>query len=148
MILAVNITQRDERLKTLEYEYKKAIYLNIYSVNLKPVEKARKSFSALELFQIAISNKKKANLSLKYILNLESIALKFIAFLNDSELKRNIENIGRNRIQEFLNNFGSTASYYRIVRRYLKAIYPEINSIPMIYQFLTILINARLLLLT
>lgn len=124
---ASSISQRDDQLKTLEYEYKKAIDLNIYPVNLKPVEKARKTFSALELFQTAISNKKKANLSPKYILNLESITLKFIAFLNESELKGNIENIGRNRIQEFLNNFGSTASYYMIVRRHLKAIYSEIN---------------------
>lgn len=124
---ASTISQRDEQLKTLEYEYKKAIDLNIYPVNIKSVEKAKKSFSAFELFQIAISNKKKANLSPKYVLNLESITLKFIAFLNDSELKGNIENIERNRIQEFLNNFGSTASYYMIVRRHLKAIYSEIN---------------------
>src|SRR5690606_33766824 len=67
------------------------------------------------------------NLTPKYVNNLERISKKLKNYLSDKELKGNINNLSRQRIQEFINLFNSSASHYMIIRRHLKALFSEID---------------------
>ncbi|QQD15229.1 tyrosine-type recombinase/integrase [Sphingobacterium sp. UDSM-2020] len=125
---ANSIKQRDELLTLLEYEFKKAIEFNKYPNNETIIhEKKIKPLSVKELLDLAISNKKKANLTSNYVKHLERLTEKLKAFLTTDELNGNINNLQRGRIQDFMNEFNSTASNYMISRRHIKAVFAEIN---------------------
>ena len=137
---APSIYQRDELLKTLEYEFKKAIEFKEY-----PPTKAstatkisQPSLTLEELLDKALANKKQANLSNRYVKELEGYANKLKSFLTDSELSGNINNLERNRIQEFMNRFNTSAAHYMIARRHIKAVFAEINKIT---EFNTTIVN-------
>ncbi|MBL1409573.1 tyrosine-type recombinase/integrase [Sphingobacterium faecale] len=123
-----SLIERDEALKTLEYEFRKAVefgkYPVVYDTHKTPTVN---NTSLKELIDIAINNKKKANLSIRYVKNLESIAIRLKDFLTDIELSDNINNLKRYRVQEFMNEFNSSATNYMTARRHIKAIFGEID---------------------
>ena len=123
-----SLTERDQALKTLEYEFRKAIEFGKYPLakNLSKTLTVNNT-TLKELIEIAINNKKKANLSIRYIKNLENLAKRLLAFLTDAELSDTINNLRRYRIQEFMNLFNSSASNYMTYRRHIKAIFGEID---------------------
>ncbi|MEJ5092429.1 tyrosine-type recombinase/integrase [Sphingobacterium faecium] len=125
---ASTIKQRDELLTLLEYEFKKAIEFNRYPNNQSIIqEKKIKPLSVKELLDLAISNKKKANLTRNYVNHLERLTDKLKAFLKTEELNGKINDLQRSRIQEFMNQFNSTASNYMTSRRHIKAVFGEID---------------------
>lgn len=123
-----SLIERDQALKTLEYEFRKAIEFGKYPIvnNIKKTPTVNNT-PLKELIEIAINNKKNANLSPKYVKNLELLAKRLKAFLTEIELSDNINNLQRYRIQEFMNQFNSSASNYMTTRRHIKAIFGEIN---------------------
>ncbi|MGJ1410426.1 tyrosine-type recombinase/integrase [Sphingobacterium thalpophilum] len=124
---ATSIAQRDELLKTLEYEFRKAIEFNHYPVNIKIQQPSSEPCNLKEMIDNAIANKKQANLSIGYVNELKSYANKFKDFLSEDELNAHISQLSRARIQEFMNRFNSSASYYMIARRHIKTIFSEIS---------------------
>lgn len=122
------INERMEQLKHLEYEFKKAIEFGKYPIN-KSLSKVKtiENTSLKELLDLAISNKKKANLTRNYVNHLERLTDKLKAFLTTEELNGKINDLQRIRIQEFMNQFNSTASNYMISRRHIKAVFGEID---------------------
>ncbi|HMR18362.1 MAG TPA: site-specific integrase [Sphingobacterium sp.] len=122
--------QRDEVLKTLEYEFRKAIEFGNYPIERNTNSKTKGTIappSLEDLLDLAIENKKKANLTSKYVNQLQRISNKLKDHLSDAELKGNINDLSRQRIQEFINLFNSSASHYMIIRRHLKALFSEID---------------------
>lgn len=64
----LTVKERIEKLKVLEYEFKKAIEFGKYRINKSPTKiKTIENTSLRELLDMAIENKKKANLSSKYV---------------------------------------------------------------------------------
>src|SRR5690606_37483843 len=124
----VTLEDRATELKHLEYEFKKAIEFGKYPVS-KSLEKVKttQNTSLAELLDIAIENKKKANLSRKYLNHLETLTKKLKAFLTTEELNGNINDLQRSRIQDYMNQFNSSASNYMTSRRHIKAVFGEID---------------------
>lgn len=135
----LTVKERIEKLKVLEYEFKKAIEFGKYPINKLPTKiKTIENTSLRELLGMAIENKKKANLSSKYVHHLEKLTNKLKSFLTSEELNGNINDLQRSRIQEFMNQFNSSASNYMISRRHIKAVFGEIDKD---FEFNTSIVN-------
>lgn len=125
---AKSLKEKREILAELEFQFKKAIEIGTYPKCKSATESENeKTKTLIELLDIAISNKKKANLSEKYVLNLDAYTEKLKKFLTEDELNGHINDIQRSRIQEFMNLFNTSASHYMIARRHIKAVFAEIN---------------------
>ncbi|WP_104384807.1 tyrosine-type recombinase/integrase [Sphingobacterium sp. HMA12] len=136
---SITIKERTEQLRLLEYEFRKAIEFGKYPVNQSKLRiKTTENTPLKELLDIAINNKRKANLSPKYVYHLEKLTEKLKQFLSPEELNGNINNLQRSRIQEYMNQFNSSASNYMISRRHIKAIFAEIDKD---FEFNTSIIN-------
>lgn len=137
---ALSIEHRSSLLKELEYEFKKSLEFNTYPLDKQEYKHPAviKTPSLQELLDRAISNKKKANLSIKYVKHLESLTIKFKSFLCTEELEGNINSLERARIQEFMNLFNTSASHYMIARRHIKAVFSEIDKD---FEFNTTIVN-------
>ncbi|MGJ1366316.1 tyrosine-type recombinase/integrase [Sphingobacterium spiritivorum] len=123
-----SLIERKQALKTLEYEFRKAIEFGKYPIEHNTIKTPTVNNTPLkQLIDIAINNKKNANLSIRYVKNLERLAKKLKAFLSEIELSDNINNLQRYRIQEFMNQFNSSATNYMTSRRHIKAIFGEID---------------------
>lgn len=132
------IIERDEQLSLLEYEFRKAIDFGKYPISKNSPLIIEKSKTLSELLDQAIENKTKANLSKMYLANLRSLKINFQTFLTEEELASDINHLKRYRIQEFLNQFNSSGTYYMHTRRHLRAIFSEIDKD---YEFNTSIIT-------
>lgn len=124
-----NLKERNKLLKLLEFEYRKAIedgrYMNETTpiINSPTMVEAKPSVQFIQsnqieimdtarVLQIALNQKLSNNLSKFYKRNLKYMHDNFINFLTEEELKSDIRNIKRSRIQEFLNRYNSSGTYY------------------------------------
>lgn len=139
-----NLKERNKLLKLLEFEYRKAIedgrYMNETTpiinsptmVEAKPAVQFIQSnqieiMDTARVLQIALNQKLSNNLSKFYKRNLKYMHDNFINFLTEEELKSDIRNIKRSRIQEFLNRYNSSGTYYMDKRRDLAVLFSQVS---------------------
>lgn len=124
---AKTINERDRLLRKLHFELLKALENNNYPVNGVPVEIISKHKSTRQLLSDAINKKVSSNLSKFYKRNLNSIYIKFVSFLSESELSAPIIDLKRLRVEEFLEQFNSSGTYYMNKRRDLGVLFSTVS---------------------
>ena len=139
-----NLKERNKLLKLLEFEYRKAIedgrYVNETTpiINAPNIVEAKPTIQFIQsnqieimdtarVLQIALNQKLSNNLSKYYKRNLKYMHDNFINFLTEEELKSDIRNIKRSRIQEFLNRYNSSGTYYMDKRRDLAVLFSQVS---------------------
>lgn len=127
---STSIEEKNKLLKTLEYELQKALENNSYpyieeTINPSPID--NKSKTTEELLDNALNRKLLTDLSKYYRRNLISIHKHFVGFLTREELEADITILKRARIEEFLEQFNSSGTYYMNKRRDLGVLFSTIN---------------------
>ncbi len=124
---AKSLKEKHQILTELEFQFKKSIEIGTYPTSKDLIEETKPILR--DLLDRAISNKKQSNLSSRYVEELEGYVKKLKAYLTESELNDDISHLSRSRIQEFMNRFNSSASYYMTARRHIKTIFSEIGKL-------------------
>lgn len=127
---AKTIEEKNKLLKRLEFELQKALENNTYPVHKELITqllKIDKPLNTEDLLKQALDKKLSSNLSKFYKRNLKSIFNHFTSFLSQEELNSTINNLSRKRIEEFLGNYNSSATYYMNKRRDLGVLFSVIN---------------------
>lgn len=128
--LAKSLKDRDRLLKELEFELKKAIESNNYpssKIEIMNIEDAQQSNSTEELLDWALKKKIESDVSHYYRKNLRGIHKHFKDFLTPQELRGEISQIKRSRIEEFLQRYRSSGTYYMDRRRDLGVLFSVIS---------------------
>lgn len=73
----------------------------------------------------SLDRKKQQKLAPKYIRNLENLLEDFLLFLNEKEKVASIDKLSSSRVQEFLNRYNKSATYYMTIRRHFKVLMAE-----------------------
>lgn len=126
--LAKSIEERRMLLKSLEFEYRLRLQNGIYYGLLENDSvKLTSKKSVKNLLDEALELKSNSGLSKGYIKSLEGIHKQFINFLTNKELAGNIHQLNRKRVQSFLSQFQSSATYYMDRRRKLGVLFSCIS---------------------
>lgn len=125
---AKSIEEKSKLLKKLEFELYKALETNNYPVAIESnIIEVSITYTVQELLRKALDKKLASPLSKYYKRNLISIHNGFIDFLSEQELRGVISNLKRSRIEEFLNKFNSSGTYYMNKRRDLGVLFSTIS---------------------
>lgn len=129
---AKTIKERNRLLRRLEFELKTALengnYPSLSTVKINTELQESSVFNNVQfLMDKAIELKANSNLSHFYLKNLKSVHRQFTSFLTKKELSGNIEEIKRTRIEEFLQQFSSSGTYYMDRRRDLGVLFSTIS---------------------
>ncbi len=127
---AVSVYERDKQLQVLEYEFRKAIDIGNYpptsEVTHTPVEE---EVSIRKAFQSALNQKLISNLNARYKQNLTKVHSAFISYLGEENLDNPISTLKVQEVQNFLNQFQSSNTYYMDKRRDLGVLLSKINNL-------------------
>lgn len=80
----------------------------------------------------SLDRKRKQKLAPKYIRNLEKLLDDFLLFLNEKEKSSAIDKLSSQRVQEFLNRYNKSATYYMTIRRHFKVLMAEAEKVTML----------------
>lgn len=116
-----SLKERNHLLKQLEFEYRKSLENGVYQKLVG--ESQEVSHKTADLLTTALKQKLRSNLSPKYAKALKTTCDDFIFFLTEKELSGNIGLLSKHRVQEYLNKFRSTPTYYLSKRRELSSIF-------------------------
>lgn len=139
--LAHSLKEREKLLKKLEYELRKALDNDNYpvkqleTVSTKEIKVAN---DAQTLLQQALDSKLNSNLATYYKRNLTYVHADFIAFLTPEELDASITDIKPIRIEQFLQRYKSSGTYYMNKRRELGVLFSTVG-----HQLETQLLTVR-----
>jgi len=124
---AKSIRERNHLLKQLEYEYKKRLEDGVYQ---QLIEKSNAtSHRIADLLNIAVQQKLSSNLSIKYVQSVKHTCEDFLEFLTEKERSLDISLLSNHRVQEYLNRFRNTPTYYMSKRRELSSLFGYLKNI-------------------
>ena len=128
---ANDLKTRTQLLKRLEYEYTKALENKAYPANQQsvnvPISPTTPEKTTAEYLKEAIDSKLRAKLNRRYKENLKAIYSQFTKFLTADELNSSIDKLEVLRIEEFLQQFNSSGTYYMNKRRDLGVLISSVN---------------------
>lgn len=127
---ATSVYERDKQLQLLEYEFRKAIDIG----NYPPTSEINHTFveeevSIRKAFQSALNQKLISNLNIRYKQNLTKVHSAFISYLGEENLDNPISTLKVQEVQNFLNQFQSSNTYYMDKRRDLGVLLSKINNL-------------------
>lgn len=116
---AKNVKERNLLLKRLEFEYRKRLDDGTYQQLINSTNDTTKTE---DLIKIALRQKLRSNLSSKYAKALTETCDGFLSFLSEKERSGDIVQLSTKRVQEYLDRFRSTPTYYMGKRRELSSL--------------------------
>ncbi|MES2873331.1 MAG: tyrosine-type recombinase/integrase [Bacteroidota bacterium] len=127
---ASTVQERDRLLKKLEFELLKALESNNYpSVEVKTTTtgQSNKTLDTQTLLQVALDSKLNSNYSKYYKKNMKLLHRHFTEFLSPIELTSPITEIKTSRVEQFLDRYKTSGTYYMDKRRELGVLFSAIS---------------------
>lgn len=118
---AKSIKERSYLLRQLEYEFRKSLENGEYQKLVNGNQEENRKTG--DLLNMALKQKLQSNLSRKYAKALKTTCEDFLSFLTEKELSSDVRLLGKTRIQEYLNKFRATPTYYMSKRRELSSLF-------------------------
>lgn len=124
--LTKSIKDRNRLLKKLEFEFQKSIESGEY---LRLISDATVPTALKDLLEQALKQKQTSNLTPKYIKAISTTHQDFLSFLNDKEKDGPLDRLPTKRVQEYLNRFRHTPTFYMSRRKELASLFNSIKKI-------------------
>lgn len=118
---AKTLKERSQLLKQLEFQYRKRLEDGTYQQLINQSSGA--STKTEDLLKIALQQKLRSNLSVKYAKALTHTCNDFLSFLCEKERSSDIIHLSTKRVQQYLDKFRATPTYYMGKRRELSSLF-------------------------